>query len=579
MPGDRFVLPQIKRPSGARKRRRVRGLVRSDQSGFSLIEILIAMGLFSIVAMFTLGSLASGLNGVLLAKRREVATQEGNKLLEVARSMSYTDVGLVASPTDPTMTTAQDPALVTNGSVLSFSVNGVLEPIIWATNQAAHPFNPHKSVINRGSTQLTRYIYVSGVDTSGDGVADIKRVTVRVQWRGDGTPRNEIRAQTLINESGIGPSVPGSGGTITSGLTPLTSTSFSSGGSLSITSPLLGLGAPLRMNLPSSDGSSTFRAVSNTNCTTKSADLEVDNLVDLNGYSVSVTADDDSRTPTSSQPANQSSSGVLTIPAGPVAAMLGPSIGSPIACEASVNPLGHELGTASAMSALNAQTNVTALGGLLNWLLTLASVQTQPVAQSIDHQVINGQREVRATTSAATGVVNVLRIPGVIADGLVRIDSLSYGTSVRAAEGTPSAAPSVTAPVINLRVYDNGNKLPNGNAPCQSHSGGYCLISVNPSAAGFTGLSVNVTHNFTHLIGLNIVNLSYTTSVDILPPSKTPLAGQIGPNGERRWSAEYTPLAITAGLDASVLGVSIIDADVNLNTGAVRSVGCAGATC
>lgn len=580
MPAYRLTLPQLRRPTGAQRRGSIRGLVRSEEGGFSLIEIIVAMGVFSIVAMFTLGSLASGLNGVLLGKRREVATQEANKLLEIARSLSYDDVGLVQSPTDPTVDPAQDSAIVLDASVLKFDVNGVLEPLLWATNPTGHPFNPHKSVVSRGSTQLTRYVYVSGVDTNGDGAVDVKRVTVRVSWPGSTTPRNEVRVQTLINESGIAPVVPGGGGTPGStGLTPLNSKSFASGGSLSIASSLLGLGGvPLLVNLPTTDGTSTFRAVSNTNCTTRSANLEVANLVNHDGYSVSVTADDDTRTPTSSTPSPQSSTGVLTIPAGPVNTMLGASIGSPIACEASVNPLGHELGTASALTALNAQTNVTALGGLLNWLLTLASVQTLPLTQSIEHEVVAEQREAHSSASAAAGLVNVLKIPGVINDGLVQVDALSYGASVRAAEGTPSAAPSVTAPTINLKVFDNGNLLPDGSI-CTNHSGGYCNVSVNPAAAGFTGLSIDVTRNFTQLLGLNVINLSYTTSVDILPPSKSPIAGETGPNGERRWSAEYTPVTVTASLDASILGTPIIDADVDLNLGTVLAEGCAGTTC
>jgi hypothetical protein len=136
----------------------------------------------------------------------------------------------------------------------------------------------------------------------------------------------------------------------------------------------------------------------------------------------------------------------------------------------------------------------------------------------------------------------------------------------------------VTAPTIALRVYDNANHLPNGTT-CTSHSGGYCLVSVNPSAAGFSGLSIDVTNNFTQLLGLNVVNLGYTTSVDVLPPTKSPAAGVTGPNGERRWSAEYTPIAINAHLTASILGVSIIDATVDLNLGTVKAEACAGVTC
>jgi hypothetical protein len=536
------------------------------------------MGIFSLVALFTLGALGSGLRGVLLAKHREVATEEANRILEIARSLSYNDVGLVQTPTDPTIAT--DTANIQqHNSVLSYLVNGVWEPIVWATNMTGHPFNPHIQTLQRGSTTLKRYVYVTGVDTSGDGIADVKRVTARVSWDNTtSSAANEVRAQTMINESGIVPTGPGSSGGTTSGLTPLTATTHSTGGSLTIEDALIGTGVPLHISLPTSDGSSTFRAVSNTNCTTRSASLEAGNLGNAPGYSVSVTADDDSRTPTSSQPSAKTSNGVLTVPAGALSTILGSSIGSPISCEASVNPLGHELGSASALTAMNAQHSVVALGGLLNWLLTLASIQTQPVSQEVTHEVVSGNREVHSSSTTATGLINVLKIPGVIADGLVRVDATNIAASVRASEGTPSQAPSVTAPAVNLRVFDNGNHLPNGSV-CQSHQSGYCLLSVNPSSSGFTGLSIDVTNTFTQLVGLNVVNLSYTTSVDIFPPSKSPTAGVVGPNGERRWSAEYTPMAISASLDASVLGASIIDSSVGLNLGTVQAKACAGTTC
>lgn len=577
MSAHRIILPQFRRPFGVRRAGGISGLVRRDDQGFTLVEILVAMGVFSLVAIFTLASLAAGLNGVLLAKRREVATQEANRILEIARSLSYNDVGLVQSPGDPTINT--DSAIQLQGGALSYSVSGDWEPIIWATNAAGHPYNPHKSSLSRGSTALTRYVYVTGLDTSGDGVSDVKRVTVRVTWRSESTagPNEEVRGQTMINESGVLATGPGPGGTV-AGSTPLTGKTFSTGGSLSVNSSLLGLSAPLHVNLPTSDGSSTFRAVSNTSCTTKSANLEVLDQVDQDGYSVSVTADDDSRTPTPSNPSPQSSSGVLAVPGGPVADLLGSTINSAIACEANVDPLGHELGTGSSLGLLNAQDNVVALGGLLNWLLTVASVNTLPVSQSIDHGIVGDQREVHASSTSAAGLVNILKIPGLITDGLVRIDGIAYGASVRGAEGTPSAGPTVTAPTINMRIYDNGNKLPNGTV-CRSHSGGYCIVSVNPSAAGFSGLFIDVTHNFTQVLGLNVVNLSYTTSVDILPPTKSPTAGVVGPNGERRWTAEYTPMAVSASLKASVLGVDIIDAEVDLNLGTVRAEACAGATC
>jgi hypothetical protein len=75
------------------------------------------------------------------------------------------------------------------------------------------------------------------------------------------------------------------------------------------------------------------------------------------------------------------------------------------------------------------------------------------------------------------------------------------------------------------------------------------------------------------------VNLSYSLKLDILPPAKSPVDGVTGPNGERRWSAEYTPISVSAHLGATLLGTSLIDADVDLNFGTVRAEACAGPTC
>ncbi len=569
MPKYRVVWPQFSRPGGAGKRPGLRGLVRSEDKGFSLIEVIVSIGVFAIIAAFMSQTLATGMRGVLLGKRREIATQEANQVLEIARSLSYNAVGLLQ--TDPSI--ASDTEIEAHSGKLSYEVNSVWEPIIWATNPSGHPFNPHIQDLTRGSTKLRRHVYVTGVNTDGDATTfELKRVLVQVYWTGGGTagPENSVRAQTLVNETGTPPT----GG----GTAPLTAKTFASGGSLKVASglPALGLTTPLDIGLPNSRGDSTFRAVSTTNCTTKSASLSALNLVDLPGYTVTTTADDDSRTETPSNPSPQSASGLLNIPLGPIGDLIGPVINSPVACEAEADGLAHEQGSASALGVFSATDNVLALGGLLNWLLTLASVDGLPVTQSIDHEEVSGQREVAATTHAAFGMVNLLKIPGIIGDGVVRVDALDYRASVRGSAGTPSVAPTVTAPVINLRVFDNGNKL---GSVCTSRSGSYCVVQVNPSAAGFNGLSFTVSHNFTQLLGLNIVNLIYSATIDILPPAKSGLNGVTGPNGEKRWSAEYTPLSISTSLDANILGIPLIDADVDLKLGTVRAEACAGATC
>jgi prepilin-type N-terminal cleavage/methylation domain-containing protein len=547
-----------------------RGVARAEANadeGFSVIEVMVAIGVFAIVAIFMSQTLASGLRGVLGGKRREVATQEANKTLEIARSLSYDAIGLVqADATIPT-----DSAITTQAGKLSYRSASTWEPLIWANNPAGHPFNPHLTAISRGSTQLSRYVYVTGVDSNSDGTIDLKRVLVRVAWDTDSSTGaiNEVRAQTLIHKD-AGVTCPGCGNV------PLTSTAFATGGTLSVNSSLLGLTAPLALTLPNTTGNSTFRAVSDVNCTGTSTGINVLDVVSLPGESVSVSADDDSRTAKASAPAAQTKTGALSIPLGPVRNILGSVINSPVSCEADVNALGHELGTGSSLGTLNATSNVTALAGALNWVMTLASVQTLPVSQQIDHEVVASQREAHSQAAVSTGLVNVLKLPAAgITDGLVRVDAVSYGASVRGAGGTPSAAPTITAPTIAMRIYDNGNKL----SGCSSRSGGYCVISVNPSAGAFVGVNFSVTHNFTQLLGINVINLSYTTNVSILPPAKSALAGVTGANGEKRWEAEYSPLTISANLSANILGVPLINATVDLNLGTAQAKACAGVTC
>ena len=592
MPRYRVLLPQLRRRTGAGGKGGNRGLVRTGEDGFSIIEVMVAMAVFAIVATFMAQTMASGLSGVLGGKRREVAVQEGQRMLEIARSLSYDAIGL--APTDATIDT--DSSIETQNfgtppvAKKAYRSGANWEPLIFVTSFAGHPFNPHIESTTRGSTSLTRYVYVTGIDDDADGNFDLKRVTVRVTWNDSGSagPKNEIRVQTVISEAGL---IPTGTGTTT---TRLTGDAFATGGTVSVRSEtdILGLGAPLNISLPTATGDSDYRAVSATNCTARSLALNVLDLMDEPGDSVAVSADDDSRTTISANPDPQSKPGTLSIPA--VGNILATAVNSPVSCEANVTTLSHELGTGSALStALNTRTNILGLGGLINWLLTLASVssvQGQPVSQQIDHELVSGQREVHTQTSAALGLVQALKLPfGGLDDGLVQVDALSYSASVRAAEGIPSAAPTITAPSFTVRVFDNGNKL---GAACTTgitltpgitvtRSGSSCVFTVNPLTPGFTGLHIPVTHNFTQLVGLNVVSVAYTTSVDILAPTKDSITGTPGANGEKTWTAEYTPLSISASLDVGVplLGLSLIDADVDLNLGTVRAQACAGATC
>jgi hypothetical protein len=248
-------------------------------------------------------------------------------------------------------------------------------------------------------------------------------------------------------------------------------------------------------------------------------------------------------------------------------------------CSAAATPLPTETGTASALS-INAGKSIGLLG-----LLNLANIQAAPVTQSVTHETVSGTREILASASGSVTSARVLSLP-LIGSGLVSVDALSYGASVRGSEGTPSAAPQITATsALTVRVYDPVPLLGSGQLGANCATGlslgpgitasrqglltaSYCRYVVNPNAAGFTGVSIPVNSG---LAGV----LTFNATIDILAPQKTAIAGVTGENGEKRWSAEYTPIDISASMD--ILGLGEVNVDLDL--GSVTTEACAGATC
>jgi prepilin-type N-terminal cleavage/methylation domain-containing protein len=564
----------------SRRRSWARGPVRSKQSGFTVIEVTIAIALFALIAAFTSSLLASSMRGVLLSKRREVATLEANKVLELARSVSYNSLGLSQND-DPTIAT--DSAIQTPaGGVRSYLVGSTLEPIVWDTSGAGGPLNPHQlqicpsCVVKRGSTKLTRYVYVTGVDTSNppDGTFELKRMTVLVSWDPAGTvgQANSVRAQTLVNPEDI---------VNKTGLVPQTSSTSSSGGSATVSNGLILPATPVTVSLPTTSGSSSHKSVSTTNCTGNATSIS--GLTNTyGGNSVSVTADDDAQSPTPSSPAPQQWSTSNSV--GGATDLEGLLVGAPITSSGSCTAIAsdhdgqpptddglpYERGTSPAAVSMNLTTGLTGAGLPSNPVLTALSVSPHTVTQEIDHQDVNGSREVLSTASSGQGPLKVLMIPGVFDQGLASFDAMSYTAAVRSAEGLPSSPPTVTAPsTIVLHIFD---PLPR-QLTCTTRTGDYCNINVDPHVGVSKRRSGSVTRSLT--------TLTYDVQIDVLPPAADPANGVDGPNGERRWSAQYIPISLTARLTVRVgaLPIVLTDTLVHVDFGSVSASACAGVTC
>src|SRR5438270_9264344 len=122
------------------------------EGGFTVIEIMVAMGILSVVLSVMAGTLASSVRPILLSKQRAVATAKAQQILEQARSLKYADVGLVATDTSLPQNGGTDANVTNVGG--TWKLGG--EALAYAQNTASNPFNPHYvASFKSSSTTLT----------------------------------------------------------------------------------------------------------------------------------------------------------------------------------------------------------------------------------------------------------------------------------------------------------------------------------------------------------------------------------------------------------------------------------------
>ena len=179
---------------------------RQAQTGFTIIESLIALGLVLGVIVGLLATVNIGIRGVMTGRQRSVALSIANEVMETARSRSYGDVGHDLD-SDPTLT--GDPAL--QGTVPNLFYTdlspGPDEPLIGSvvdagatagtTSNPLFPFSPHRWPTVREATTYTTSVYVTRViASSGD---PYRRLTVIVTWDKSLTAPSAIPATVRLS--------------------------------------------------------------------------------------------------------------------------------------------------------------------------------------------------------------------------------------------------------------------------------------------------------------------------------------------------------------------------------------------
>lgn len=162
-----------------RLRRRFAGL--GDDSGFTLVELIVTMVVIGGMLLGLLAVQTSALVSTTQAKQRQYATALANELLEQARSLPWADASRGIAPTD----LGSDPNVA--GGLLVY--DGLNETLVTDATQTRAPLamsGSHKTVrTDAAGVQFTARVYVTR--ESVGSANDALWVTVVVSWASSAT--------------------------------------------------------------------------------------------------------------------------------------------------------------------------------------------------------------------------------------------------------------------------------------------------------------------------------------------------------------------------------------------------------
>lgn len=175
----------------------------ADESGFSLIEVMVALMLLAIVLTSVAYSLTSSFTNVGFSSQQQAATGLANKALEEVRGLPYATL-LAGLNTNEGTALSTDPNIDTSTTPWTFKGTG--EQLVystWASGAAdVPPFYPHTSTDTINNTVYS----VSTYPTHYKGSHSEFRMTVIVTWTPSDRPgvAAKVSAQTVIYSPATG---------------------------------------------------------------------------------------------------------------------------------------------------------------------------------------------------------------------------------------------------------------------------------------------------------------------------------------------------------------------------------------
>jgi prepilin-type N-terminal cleavage/methylation domain-containing protein len=186
----RMHLRKARRRDGVRSRLRRR---LNRDGGFTLIELVVTMGVVATALSMLAGVMTSGLSATGYARERQSGAQLANQTLEQIRSLASTTMKAGLKNTD----LSGDPAITTCGSASCYGGEQIATHLTGAVPDVA-PLFPHVSTSTIGNVAYTIRSYVTLYQNVA--TTDARRVTVTVSWTSNlkGLSNRTISAQTVM---------------------------------------------------------------------------------------------------------------------------------------------------------------------------------------------------------------------------------------------------------------------------------------------------------------------------------------------------------------------------------------------